>query len=100
MHERESGGEGSSQPGAECSEATCCAEPKRTSGATMRISCLALVCCVVGGCKVEAWGDGKSNAETLSYTATSYVFILGGWHNMISVIARLDEHGNDRRPRM
>jgi hypothetical protein len=53
----------------------------------------------VGDLKVEAWGDGKSYAETLSYMATSYVFVFGGWHNQISVIARLDEHGADRRPR-
>lgn len=25
-----------------------------------------------------------------------YVVILGGWHNTVSVIARLDEHGEDR----
>lgn len=25
-----------------------------------------------------------------------YVVILGGWHNTVSVIARLDEHGDDR----
>jgi hypothetical protein len=53
----------------------------------------------VGDLKVEAWGDGKSYAETVSYTATSYVFVFGGWHNQISVIARLDEHGADRRAR-
>lgn len=53
----------------------------------------------VGDLKVEAWGDGKSYAETVSYTATSYVFVLGGWHNQISVIARMDEHGADRRAR-
>jgi len=52
-----------------------------------------------GDLKVEAWGDGKSFAETTSYTATSYVFIFGGWHNRLSAIARLDEHGADRRPR-
>jgi hypothetical protein len=52
-----------------------------------------------GDLKIEAWGDGKSFAQTVSYTATSYVFIFGGWHNQLSVIARMDEHGNDRRPR-
>jgi hypothetical protein len=52
-----------------------------------------------GDLKVEAWGDGKSFAQTTSYTATSYVFILGGWHNQISAIARMNEHGNDRRTR-
>ena len=52
-----------------------------------------------GDLKVEAWGDGHSFAETTSYTATSYVFIFGGWHNQISAIARMNEHGNDRRVR-
>jgi hypothetical protein len=52
-----------------------------------------------GDLKVEAWGDGHSAAETTSYTATSYVFIFGGWHNQLAVIARLNEHGADRRVR-
>ena len=52
-----------------------------------------------GDIKIEAWGDGKSFAQTTSYTATSYVFILGGWHNQISAIARMNEHGADRRAR-
>ena len=53
-----------------------------------------------GDLKIEAWGDGKSFATTLDYDSTSYVFIFGGWHNQISAIARMQEHGNDRRPRM
>jgi hypothetical protein len=53
-----------------------------------------------GDLKVEAWGDGQSAATSLSYTATSYVFIFGGWHNQISAIARMNEHGNDRKTRM
>jgi hypothetical protein len=54
----------------------------------------------VGDLKVEAWGDGATFAKSTSYTAaSSYLFIFGGWHNQISVIARLNEHGNDRRPR-
>jgi hypothetical protein len=52
-----------------------------------------------GDLKLEAWGDGRSAATEASYTATSYVFIFGGWHNQISAIARLDEHGRDRRTR-
>jgi hypothetical protein len=53
-----------------------------------------------GDLKVEAWGDGKSFAVTPEYTASSYVFIFGGWHNQISALARMNEHGADRRQRM
>ena len=53
----------------------------------------------VGDLKVEAWGDGKGFATAASYTATSYVFIFGGWRNTLSGIARLNEHGNDRKMR-
>lgn len=50
-----------------------------------------------GDIKVEAWGDGRSNATTVSYTnATSYLFILGGWKNTYHVLARLDEHAKNR----
>jgi hypothetical protein len=52
-----------------------------------------------GDIKVEAWGDGRSFATSASYTATSYVFILGGWNNTISAIARMNEHGADRKTR-
>jgi len=52
-----------------------------------------------GDLKLEAWGDGKSFATQASYTATSYVFIFGGWHNTISAIARMNEHGADRKTR-
>jgi hypothetical protein len=49
-----------------------------------------------GDIKVEVFGDGTSRAETESYTATSYVVIFGGWNNSANVIARMDEHGDDR----
>jgi len=49
--------------------------------------------------KVEVFGDGKSRAKKLSYNATSYVVILGGWNNSRSIIARMDEHGDDRKVR-
>lgn len=50
-----------------------------------------------GDLKVEIWGDGKSYATSTSYTnATSYIFIFGGWRNSLHVLARLDEHKNDR----
>jgi hypothetical protein len=52
-----------------------------------------------GDIKLEAWGDGKSFAHEASYTATSYVFIFGGWHNQVSALARMNEHGDDRRVR-
>lgn len=39
--------------------------------------------------KIELMTDGRSHQS-------GYVFILGGWSNQISVIARLDEHGTDR----
>jgi len=49
--------------------------------------------------KVELFGDGRSFARKASYTATSYVVILGGWNNSRSIIARMDEHGEDRKVR-
>ncbi|MCS6798946.1 MAG: hypothetical protein NZ898_10515 [Myxococcota bacterium] len=49
-----------------------------------------------GDIKVEAWGDGVSKAEAESYRATSYVIIFGGWNNSLNLIARMDEHGDDR----
>ncbi len=50
----------------------------------------------VGDIKVELYGDGVSKATTDSYTATSYVFIFGGWGNTVNCMARMNEHGNDR----
>lgn len=49
-----------------------------------------------GDIKVEVMGDGQSRALTDSYTATSYVVIFGGWGNSLNVLARLNEHGDDR----
>jgi hypothetical protein len=49
--------------------------------------------------KAEIFGDGKSRAVKASYTATSYVIILGGWNNRRSIIARMNEHGDDRKVR-
>lgn len=55
---------------------------------------------VEGDIKVEIWGDGQSEAKTISYTnATSYLFILGGWKNHFHVLARIDEHAPDRLER-
>jgi hypothetical protein len=51
-----------------------------------------------GDLKAEYWGDGRSFATALSYTnATSYLTIYGGWHNKYHVLARLNEHGADRK---
>jgi len=51
-----------------------------------------------GDLKAEAWGDGRSSAIGNSYTgATSYLVIFGGWKNSLHVLARLDEHGADRK---
>jgi hypothetical protein len=49
-----------------------------------------------GDIKVEVFGDGESRATTESYTATSYVVIFGGWGNTLNVLARMNEHGDDR----
>ncbi len=51
-----------------------------------------------GDLKGEFWGDGQSSATTVSYTnATSYLAILGGWKNTFHVLARINEHGGDRK---
>jgi hypothetical protein len=51
-----------------------------------------------GDLKAEVWGDGQSAATSISYTnATSYLTILGGWKNTLHVLARLNEHGSDRK---
>lgn len=51
-----------------------------------------------GDLKAEVWGDGQSHATAMSYTnATSYLTILGGWKNKYHVLARINEHGNDRK---
>jgi hypothetical protein len=51
-----------------------------------------------GDLKCEVWGDGRSGATGISYTnATSYLAIFGGWHNTFHVLARMNEHGPDRK---
>jgi hypothetical protein len=51
-----------------------------------------------GDIKVEAWGDGRSYASGTTYDdATSYLFILGGWKNRFNVLARMNEHAQDRQ---
>ena len=41
-----------------------------------------------GDIKAEIFGDGSDHAS-------GYVLIHGGWNNQISIIARLDEHGDE-----
>lgn len=51
-----------------------------------------------GDIKAEFWGDGRSGATGNSYTnATSYLTIWGGWKNSLHVLARINEHGDDRK---
>jgi hypothetical protein len=43
-----------------------------------------------GDIKVEIFGDGARHAS-------GYILIFGGWKNSLNAIARLDEHGKDRK---
>lgn len=43
-----------------------------------------------GDLKFEIFGDGKKHES-------GYIVIFGGWRNSLDVIARLDEHGEDRQ---
>jgi len=45
-----------------------------------------------GDIKFEVFGNGRDHAS-------GYVLIFGGWGNQVSAIARLDEHGADRKER-
>ncbi len=45
-----------------------------------------------GDLKVEVFGDGVEHES-------GYILIFGGWENRLDVIARLDEHGDDRKER-
>jgi hypothetical protein len=45
-----------------------------------------------GDIKFEVFGNGRDHAS-------GYVCVFGGWGNTVSVIARLDEHGEDREER-
>ena len=71
---------------------------KRTLPVNARIEFDGISMSADGDLKAEYWGDGRSFATSLSYTnATSYLTIYGGWHNKFHVLARLNEHGNDRK---
>ena len=54
-----------------------------------RVSFTARSEAVAGDIKFEILGDGQANAS-------GYVGIFGGWNNSLNIIARLDEHGDDR----
>ena len=71
---------------------------KRTLPVNARIEFDAISSSTDGDLKAEYWGDGRSYATALSYTnATSYLTIFGGWHNKYHVLARINEHGTDRK---
>ncbi|HVH47747.1 MAG TPA: hypothetical protein VM925_35670 [Labilithrix sp.] len=70
----------------------------RTLPVNARIEFDAMALSDEGDLKAEVWGDGRSYATGDSYTnATSYLTILGGWTNTIHTLARLNEHGTDRK---
>jgi hypothetical protein len=53
-----------------------------------------------GDIKIEVFGDGRSfDADGNRYTATGYVLVFGGWKNSKSILARLDEHGDQMAAR-
>lgn len=53
-----------------------------------------------GDIKVEAWGDGRSyDPDKGGYMSTGYVFVMGGWNNSRSIIARRDEHADNVKSR-
>jgi hypothetical protein len=71
---------------------------KRTLPVNARIEYDATALSDEGDLKSEIWGDGASAATSTSYTnATSYLAIFGGWKNQYHVLARINEHGTDRK---
>lgn len=53
-----------------------------------------------GDIKVELYGDGTSHARNKGqYTSTGYVFVMGGWNNSKSILARGNEHGKNIQQR-
>jgi len=70
---------------------------KRVLPDAARIEVTAIAGSDEGDLKLELWGDGRSGASGATYDhATGYLAILGGWRNQRHVLARLDEHGDDR----
>ena len=54
-----------------------------------RVSFAAKSGSAAGDIKFEILGDGQTHES-------GYVGIFGGWNNQLNIIARLDEHGDDR----
>ncbi|TXD34765.1 hypothetical protein FRC98_18200 [Lujinxingia vulgaris] len=54
-----------------------------------RVSFEATALSEVGDLKFEILGDGQTHES-------GYIGIFGGWNNSLNIIARLDEHGDDR----
>ncbi len=53
-----------------------------------------------GDIKIELFGDGHTYAKNKGqYTSSGYAIVMGGWSNTISIIARRNEHGKDRKER-
>lgn len=70
---------------------------RRVLPVNARIELTAIAGSDEGDLKVELWGDGRTGAAGTTYDdATSYLAVLGGWKNDRHVLARLDEHGEDR----
>lgn len=55
----------------------------------VRVEFLAMSLSPEGDLKFEIFGDGSTHES-------GYVGIFGGWRNSLNIIARLDEHGDDR----
>jgi hypothetical protein len=56
----------------------------------------------IGDMKIELFGDGHSFHQGdlhAAYTSSGYVFVMGGWNNTISAIAKQHEHGPERAVR-
>lgn len=71
---------------------------QRTLPVNARIEFDAISDSLEGDIKAEFWGDGRSAATGVSYTnATSYLTLFGAWKNTLHALARLNEHGNDRK---
>ena len=56
----------------------------------VRIEFMARAHTDTGDIKCEVFGDGRTHQS-------GYIAIFGGWNNTVRAIARLDEHGEDRK---